>query len=440
MTKYFLYLGALCALAGFISCEDDTESAGRPELTLNSDISAAQFGDSIAFTTTVTDPEIALSTLKAQLYFGDEMVSETIIRTKTNGQYSGKIFVPSLQNIPNGTATLKFVLQNIRFSIAEETFNLPLTRPDYSYLTLVTPDGEYTMTRTGLYEYTATAEFPQKVKGYIKTPVSSTQGNEITFGWVNSAVKEGSVTSIPFSNATAGSYSITFNTQTYEAAPFVTLKFAGTEMSMIDDDNYKVELTLSQGQNLVVEGIGDFDEWWMDEDFFTYNQEGTLTFRPVTNKYKITANFTNRYFIVEAMTGSDLSTLQDDGSGALWIIGTDIGKPTLDNEVGWNTDKALSLSQIEPKRYQITVVAGESINSTSINFKFFHQKNWGGEYSSTTLTSTSPLVFVGDGTNGRDSGNLGITEGLSLTEGKSYLFSVDITGGKSNAILSVTEL
>lgn len=439
MTRYFLYLGVFIALIGLVACEDEKESAGQPILTINSDVNASNFGDSIAFTATVSDTEVPLSTLKAQLFFGDEKVSETIIRTKTDGQYSGKIFVPYYQNIPNGTATLKFVLQNIRFTIVDETFNVPLTRPDYPNLTLVTTEGEFQMVRTGLYEYGATAEFPQKVKGYIKTPAITSQGNVLTFGWVNGAIKEGSTATIPFSNATAGTYTISFNSLTYAAAPFVTLKFAGAEMSMIDDDRYKVEINLTQNQSIEVTGITGLNEWWIDEDFFTTNQDGTLTFLPVTGKYRVTANFARKYFIVEAMTGSNLSTLQDDGSGALWIIGSDIGKPSLSNEVGWNTDKALYLSQISPKKYQITVVAGTSINATSINFKFFHQKGWGGEYTNTALTSTSSMVFVGDGTNGRDPGNLGIVSGQSLTEGKKYIFTVDITGGKSNAILSVTE-
>jgi hypothetical protein len=262
----------------------------------------------------------------------------------------------------------------------------------------------------------------------------------MTFGWTNGTIVEGSVATIPFSNATAGTYSISFNTLTYAAAPFVTLKFDGTEMAMIDDNNYKVEKELSQNQTIAVTGIADIDQWWIDEDYLVNNGDGTFTFRPVSGKYRVTANFTNRYFNVEAMSGSDLASLQDDGTGALWIIGTDIGKPSLANEVGWNPDKALCMAQVEPKKYQVTVIAGESINASAINFKFFHQKGWGGEYTHTALSSTSDLIFVGDGTNGRDPGNLGIVEGQSLTAGKKYILTVDITAGKSNAVLSVTEL
>jgi hypothetical protein len=39
---------------------------------------------------------------------------------------------------------------------------------------------------------------------------------------MNGAIKEGSVATIPFSNTTAGNYSILFNTLNYSAAPFIT--------------------------------------------------------------------------------------------------------------------------------------------------------------------------------------------------------------------------
>src|SRR6185312_523396 len=111
----------------------------------------------------------------------------------------------------------------------------------------------------------------------------------------------------------------------------------------------------------------------------------------------------------EALQGSALASLQADGTGAVWIIGEGIGKPSLSsNTVGWNTDNALCLAPIGDKKYQITVVAGTTINAEDINFKFFHQKGWGGEFKSPGISTTSDVVFIGDGDNGRDSGNLGL--------------------------------
>ena len=147
------------------------------------------------------------------------------------------------------------------------------------------------------------------------------------------------------------------------------------------------------------------------------------------------------YLEVLKMNGTSTATLNDDGTGALWIIGDGIGKPSVaTNAVGWTTEKGLCMSQIEAKKYQVTVVAGEQIKSDDINFKFFHQQGWGGEYKNDALSTTSDLVFIGDGTNERDAGNLGLVEGKSLENGVAYRFTVDVTAGVSSAVLTVEKV
>lgn len=441
MKNIIFYLSLLSSVLFLFSCEDEEDLTGQPELSVTSEIGTAHFGDSISFSADVSDAEgVPLSTLKAQLFFGDEMVEETVIRTKTEGPYSGKIFVPFHRDIPDGTASLKFVLQNIEFAIDEERLDVEVTRPDYPHLTLVTEDEEYQMERTGLYEYKVTETFPQKVRGYIETPVLNDQGNVIRFGWEDGEITEGTDSEITFSNYVAGEFDITFNTLTYEASPFITLEFAGEEMSMVDDDNYKVEMELEQGQEIEVDGIADIEDWWIDPDYFEDTGEGEFTFVPLTGKYRVTANFGQKYFRVEAMDGDETATLQDDGSGALWIIGEGIGKPSLGNQVGWDPGKALCMPQVEPNVFQVTVVAGESVNTDDINFKFFHQKNWGGEYTNEELTTTSEIIFVGNGENGRDPGNLGVVEGETLSEGTTYVLKVDVSQGVEDAVLRVEAL
>jgi hypothetical protein len=91
------------------------------------------------------------------------------------------------------------------------------------------------------------------------------------------------------------------------------------------------------------------------------------------------------------------------------------------------------------KKYQITLKAGESIHASNINFKFFHQKDWGGEFGATSISTDNDMIFIGDGNNGRDSGNLGIVSGKSLALGTSYILTVDLSQGNSKAILTVVK-
>lgn len=440
MKKYLYIILILSGIIAFSSCSDDEKNPGNPVLTPKTEFGSAMFGDSLVFTLDVADADVPLSTVKAQLYFDEEKVSETVIRTKTNGEYSGKIFIPYYANIPNGTATLKLILQNINFTITEQEYDLKLTRPDYPSLTLVTEDGEYEMKKVGLYNYEVTNEFPQKVKGYIKTPKLSDSGNEITFGWENAIIVEGTTNDISFSNYSAGKYTISFNTLTYQAAPFVVYEINGNEMQIVDENTYRIDMNLTKNQKIEIAGFSDLDDWWIDSDFFAKDADGNLTFVPIDGSYRITADFKNKYFIVETLKNGNPATLQADGSGAIWIIGDGVGKPLItSNTVGWDTSKGLCMAPIGGKKYQVTLVAGKTVKADDINFKFFHQKDWGGEFNNATLTTTSDVIFVGDGENGRDKGNLGIVSGKSLGVGSTYTFVVDLSKGNDNAVLTVSK-
>ena len=165
-----------------------------------------------------------------------------------------------------------------------------------------------------------------------------------------------------------------------------------------------------------------------------------MSFNGINGKYRVTADFKLKYFIVEAMDGNNLAKLKDDGTGAIWIIGDGVGKPNVTtNQVGWNPGKALCMLPIGGQKYQITVKAGESIHTDNINFKFFHQKDWGGEFGAENISTDSDLFFIGNGSNGRDNGNLGIVVGKTLTLNDTYILTVDLSQGNSKAILKVVK-
>lgn len=436
------------ALAGMLmmnSCNDDDLLPGNPVMDFNTQYSDALFGDSLPFSIKASDVDVPLSTLKAQLYFGGEKVSETVIRTKTSGQdYSGKIYVPYLANIPNGKATLKYILQNINFTTTEKEVELSLSRPNFPHLMLVTADGdEYKMERTDLNQYSVTGRFSNEVKGYILAPKVGQHGNEITFGWTGKEIMQGTTSAITFSNATAGNYSIAFNTLTYAGSPFMNLTVNGEKMELADSESFRIDLNLTKGQKLSFEGVPDYDNWWIDPDFFKKDDEGKLEFLPISGNYRVIANMKHKAFMVQTLSGGKLATLQPDGSGAIWLIGNGIGKPSVAaKEVGWTPDNALCMSQMAPKKYQITLVAGRSIKSDKIDFKFFYSAGWNGEFKGDALSSTSNLIGVGTGkvnNVGYDSGNLYIKEGKTLAPGHIYKLIVDVTAGIDKAVLSVTD-
>lgn len=443
--KYGIF--ALMVSLVLSSCSDEVEEPqqeGNPTMQIENQFANMHFGDILSFDVTVND-NVPLSTLTAKLYFGEEEVSKTTIRTKENGQYSGNIKIPYGKNIPDGTATLEFILVNTTMKKAIQTLDVPITRASYPYLILVTETASYPMVPTGLpNEYAATAAFPStELPAYIKTPVMDNKGREIIFGWGESGtIDEGTTTIIPFASSVAGTYTVTFNTRTFQASPFFEVVLNDQKMNMVDKDNYQVDIDLTQGEEITLQGLTD---WWVDQDFFAKDGD-QLTFVPISGKYRVTANLPFNWLRVEALAGSNLATLQPDGTGAIWIIGNNVGKPSVSrNEVGWDTDKALCMAPVGNKKYQLTVVAGSSVSVADINFKFFHQKGWGGEFSNETLSTTSDIVFVGagedpgPGNSKRDPGNLGLYKDKTLTEGKTYVFTVDVSGGIDKGVLTVEE-
>lgn len=437
--KYWI----LCIMAFVVlSCTDEVNEitpAGNPVMEIEDQFSDVHFGDVLPFTVNVSD-DISLSTLTAVLYFGEEEVERTTIRTKENGEYSGTIAIPFEKDIPDGTATLEFVLLNTTLKSATQTFDVPITRAQYPYLILVTETASYPMLPTTESNvYAATEAFPSTdLPAYIKTPVVDDKGTEIVFGWEAGAVTNGVSTNIPFVSASAGTYSVTFNTKTYEAAPFFEILLNGEKMSMVDKENYQIDVDLTQGEDITIEGLGNIADWWIDADYLTKQEDGLYSFVPITGKYRISANLALQYFRIEALDGSSPAVLNADGTGAVWVIGDNVGKPSLaDKTVGWNTDNALCMAPIGDKKYQLTLVGGKNISTDAINFKFFYQKGWGGEFGGDAISSTSDIVFVGDGANGRDSGNLGLVSGVTLEEGATYVFTVDLSAGNDQAVLSV---
>lgn len=436
---------SLLAAACTTACKDDPELLTTdvgPEMTAVSSDASGVFGGKVGFEATMTD-RYALSTLKAQIFFDDEMVAEEVIRTKENGTYSGTVTLPFYKNVPDGEATLRLVGQNVRFGQTFVERPLAASRPKPDHLVFVLGEQEYRMEPTGVdYEYAVTADFPQKPQGYITTPDLDGQGSVVTFGYSSEqgGIVSDSTEPIPFANSNAGEFTVTFNLKSFEGSPFIKLLFNDAEMTMVDNDNYSIVTTLAQNQTYTLTGVSDFADWDIDRDFFeradASNPEA-LTFLPMSGMYKVTANFKHSYLRIEAMkSATELATLNEDGSGAIWAIGgMSVGKPTLKNAASWSPEQGgMCLARVADKKYQLTFVAGVSIDASSFDFKFFHQKTWGGEFGGDDISTASDLVKISD------SGNLGLAEGKTLDLGGIYRFTVDISGGNTAAVLTVEKV
>jgi hypothetical protein len=450
--KYLLYI--LLTLPLMTACSDnDNDSEGNPVITIG-EISQAQFGDSVTVNVNCKDEGgIALSTLKASLKYGEEEVENVTLRTKTEGEYSVRLFMPLYKNVPDGKANITFTLQNIRLKKTQTTCDIALTRPHYSSLKFVASDSTvYTLlpdaTNPYLFKGMVTSA-TKTINGYIIAPAQGSNGNQITFGQGNSAITQGVTDNISFVNEKSGTFEVSFNTLTYEYTPVydpskpLEIVFTSSAPTYVGDLIQGHAYTFN-GDNAVTSS-----NWFYDPDFFTKKSDGTYTFNGTDGIYTIKADFANNGFRIWAMKDKDhTASLAADGTGALWLIGSDcFGKPgyaQVSGQSWWtDTDHALCLSNIKSKVYQITFTVGRQLKTTDINFKFFGQAGWGTEFKGTAATyhlSTESTVFgIGTDTGGHDDGNIYLKDGQTLTVGDTYVFTVDLSSGCSSGVLTVTK-
>lgn len=411
---------------------------GDPQIT-TSPIGTTQMGETCSFSVNCSDRSgTALSTLKAELCFSGEVVDQTTLRTKNEGDYTVSLNIPYIQYIPNGEAMVRLTLQNVSTSKTIVEVPLQVERPHFNDLQFITSDSViYQMTEGEDYNYSVSINTPQTAfKGHFETKDGRWQ-----FGSNGSEITLGQKGNIDFQTETSGNVEVTFNSRDYTYGPFEEIKI--TPLIFSEGDNV-ITREMVQGRQYTFSGIVD-DSYFIDNDFFEKNDDDTYTFLPISGVYTLTAYANYQFLQVYSGTKDSPMTLQADGTGALWVIGGNgINKPylTTKNNNGWwtGTEWDQPLAQIREKVYQITLTVGQQLSASDVNFKFFGQPDWGTEFkgdgSDHSITCDSELFGVGDG-NGHDNGNIYLKEGALLNDGDTYVFTVDLTAGCANGKLIV---
>jgi len=434
MKKYLIMLAA--ALVMFTACNNkENEGTGTgegPSVEVTCPESGLM-GDDFTFSVNIED-KVALSTLKVELLFDETVVGETTIRTAANGVYDGEFPIPFYKNIPDGVATARFTAQNTSFAKTVKEIDVAVSRPDFEYLTLIGADGEsHRMEKVSRNNYAFEGSLGASYDAQIETAPFGSDGRRIVFGYGSTGVEVGASGMIPFASASAD-YTVSFNTLTFEAAPFTTITVNGTVSVMSDKTHFAAVIDIQKGVAVKIEGIEDIASWTADPDFIETAADGSMKFLAADGKYKISISLQEKYFLVERMSSeTDYARLDSEGSGAVWMIGgaNCYGKPTMFKE-GWKTQRGLCLAEVEPKVHQLTLIAGEQLSASSIDVKLFHQKDWGGEFGGTNPpVSSSNLITVG-----ASDGNIHLASGVTLDAGGIYRFTLDLTGGVNSPKLA----
>ncbi len=218
--------------------------------------------------------------------------------------------------------------------------------------------------------------------------------------------------------------------------------FDGVDMTYTNKRRFTYFGDFVQGNHYVASGNDamNADDWYIDNDYFKRNDDGSLTFLPISGRYGVEADFGKKYFhVYPATAGDEPQTLQSDGTGALWLIGAtgSVTKPAITNFSGsdwYPTMEPIALAPIAEKTYQVTLVAGREINKDGINMKFFGQKGWGSsELKSANLSTESTYVTI-ISTEGSDGNLNGGADVSQIKDGDALVFTVTLTSSTSGVL------
>ena len=392
-----------------------------PEMKVNSFTESTYMGANIKVNLNLSDADFALSTIKAVLYYGETEVASETLRTKTEGNYELSIQAPLLKEIPDGTANLVLRAQNVGLGITETTLDVDLKRPDFETLSLVDESGKsYELKKTENYVYERTDNFPSYVNSTVVTPQFN-DGETITLGWDGSALSASSTELIPFGSSIAGNYTIKLNLFDLSISP------TGSA-AVVSVAEYK------KGQKMEFGNVVDLNNWTIDPDFFDVDKESkAVTFRAIDGLYRMEYDTKSMFIRVEPMKDAQTPlSLAEDGTGAVWLIGSSFGKP----EIGpsWNTETGVyPAAQVEQKVYEFTLAVPGQLAVSGAEFKFFHQRGWGGEFKKPAFKKIdlSPAFEM------TDDGNI---KAVDVKPGKGYKIILDLTEGINKAAVSYEEV
>lgn len=444
MLKSFKYISlAMATMMVMTACsDDDTKVPGNPVMEYRGLPATVYFGDNLPFTVTASDDQVPLSTVKAFLYVDGELVDTETVRTKVSGEtYTGTVQVPYMPYATGSQGRLRLVLQNINFTITETETEFTIEYPDFPYLTLRAETGdEYTMQRTAAHKYEVTDNFPGDLRGVVISPAYGDNGRQLKWGFKGDAIVEGGTTGISFRSLLPGAFTVSFDTFTYDFDPKGELKFDDVDFIMQEGAVYQNDFYFTAGQTIETVGFPDFAGWWVDEDYFTPLPDGNLTFNAADGYYRVTVDLEKNFFVVKKIDEyGELESLQSDGTGTIWMMGTGVGKPDYTNyQPGWVPDKKIPFAPIGDHKYRLTFIAGKSLHASKFTLRLFDQATgWGPTFTPARLTLDTDLLMMN--VPGKEAHNIYLSTGTELEPDAVYVMTVDLSQGNDAGVLTLVK-
>jgi hypothetical protein len=366
----------------FYACQDKQE-IDTPQVVSYTVGESAYMADSIPLGITV-DGKYDMNSVRILFFINDEKISETLIPTNKAGSFATKLYVPYAKDVADGTAELQIVPRNKNFNYSVKTIPINIIRPKFPFLVLKTAYGDYQMNPVPgePYKYSVTSNFPTRsLNALIQAPAYGDNGNAFYFGGTTIVANASEMDSISFKAdpSLGANYTVSFDTRTFEAGPFLKPAFGGSEFPAFNAGMAIVEHNFTQNQAIAITGIADISDWWIDPTFLDKATNG-YKFRAIDGKYRITADQNLKYFKIEPMNGNGLADFDPaTKAGGVWINGGigalegsapagRLGIPSMTtNPSLWNADKNIAMAPKGNGIYEVKLIANQTLFLSNVS-------------------------------------------------------------------------
>jgi hypothetical protein len=427
----------MCTLLLLASCREEEKRTVYPHSTPvieSAGITPGSFtyGDSLAFTATVSDAVTPLSTLTATIAINNELVTEQIFRTKgNNAEISTKIHVPFKKGVVNNAPVEALLtLVNVEGDETEHAIGLTARRPHFDKLYLVMNDGTVIELNpqngnSDIFEATGLS-LPNKITYLIAEKISV--DDQVDFSGYIWYAKNGSIDLLDKStpDIKSGDY-ITSK----EATPkknttgiaFNAINFAttlqGEDMELLSSLS-ETDLTNS----VTYDGEGfQHKEYYIEKDavinlsgalasldvvfnvdFFERTAAGSVKFLGEEGAYVLYYNPVRKHVIVGVDNPSYPNYLLTTGTGLGYP--TKVTTAEIDAAysghtrvtTNWGFDNILRyilFRKVSDNVFQGTVYTPDDV-SNSAGFKPFENDGWENEKKAAGFTFTGEQIITGD--------------------------------------------
>lgn len=404
MNLYKLVSFYLFVVLLVVSCQNQDEmffnpSAEAPvigKLSLNQE--QMQYGESVRLNVEVTDAD-ALSHVEIRL-----IANQAILYSKTlPGNNQKTLRVEEEIEVPFGRlcgeqlASLEVVAINKNVKTAEQSYEISLNRPDFPQLYLVVSEtGDEIVLRRDEsdpltpYLYKATVDLPNNTNVFI---YSQPGKKGIVWGFDASTNTCELASLRPVSLCDSQSMEekvkeVAFDAFSFEISPlkkemtindvvFMLYKKNASDNDFVNNTLRAQNVILTNGEEVRTELI-DLAALKFDPDFFKLEGD-KLIYTGATGNVTLYMNTMYNFVFVES-TDNPLTTSVSYPE-VLFVNGWGIGRPELWNyNPDWDFNNVVILRKVSEDASQ-TTYSQTVIVSKWVQFKFYNQKDWGGEFS-----------------------------------------------------------